>query len=673
MISPAVIVLAAFAGSPDDSGGSPAIPPEFKPGDDRQGFPLRHGFRWTYRITGGVSGREAEWFYLETHPGPEIDGERTTRLAVKEMEISRWGDMSDLYLTKRGAALFQHAKGNDFPREVFPKRRQRLPDAFVQGDRLPFAATALDQEDVRVPAGDFTGWKIKYGHDWLFGTEHDLCVYYTPGIGLVKLDAWREPTGRENTPLPRPITAELVRIEPLSTAHRVDFPSAPEPVARLPGSAVAPDGQLTLFADYEDVWEDQVVVYAINKTSEAVDLPAEEGKIYLKLEAWSSDGRWERAQKHSYSFCGNASDIPLTIEPGHFMAFLGYRPEKGETREVRYRLYDSLGLASNAGRGPVDPVDILRARYDDMGIPQACLRYVEDVLFGEVELPADELVDARRNAVERLAYLPSVQSRPVVERLLSMPELSGIEYEDVLEVVERWPELHEAHVLEVLRGFKNPRRTVLLAPPWFQHLPEQSPRVTKLLLSQARSPETPHLQEILDYAASGQEPAVWALLKSIQGDPRYPQQVRVHAEYQVAARFSQRIVEIRIQRADAGALSEAALHDAFDITLENLSARTLRFSYEEPAQILALYARLGGQYLVPRSGVTWFGPPAGKTPATKVVLEPLERHTLRVRLMDYFDIPAGPYGEDAALWIAAACQIPNGHASPQGGEWVKIK
>src|SRR5262245_50520496 len=56
-------------------------------------------------------------------------------------------------------------------------------------------------------------------------------------------------------------------------------------IAGLPADVIAPEGKLTLYADYTSARDEHVTVYIINRTGRTLDLPNQDGDPYLKLEA----------------------------------------------------------------------------------------------------------------------------------------------------------------------------------------------------------------------------------------------------------------------------------------------------------------------------------------------------------------------------------------------------
>src|SRR4051812_27563455 len=96
-----------------------------------------------------------------------------------------------------------------------------------------------------------------------------------------------------------------------------------EPNEALPKQVKVEPGKVTLFADYAGKWPiGTIPVYLINGSTNDVDLLAQDGDVYLKLEVEDAEGQWERAQPHVSSFCGN-SYYERKIRPGHFILIEG--------------------------------------------------------------------------------------------------------------------------------------------------------------------------------------------------------------------------------------------------------------------------------------------------------------------------------------------------------------
>ena len=65
--------------------------------------------------------------------------------------------------------------------------------------------------------------------------------------------------------------------------HRTASPG--KPISQLPGDVPAPDGELSLCADYSDVRGDHVALYLINRTANTIWLMGGDGNAFVKLEA----------------------------------------------------------------------------------------------------------------------------------------------------------------------------------------------------------------------------------------------------------------------------------------------------------------------------------------------------------------------------------------------------
>ena len=139
-------------------------------------------------------------------------------------------------------------------------------------------------------------------------------------------------------------------------------------ISELPETIKAEKGQLTLHADFSSKRPDgRIPVYLINRTKLAITLNAQDGDVYLKLEAQSKTGEWVRAQRHSYSWCGNSYDFSPKIEPGSFIKILGYQPSQGRKQKVRFSLYNqSVSISSNVGLGLASDKDITESTNDEL-------------------------------------------------------------------------------------------------------------------------------------------------------------------------------------------------------------------------------------------------------------------------------------------------------------------
>lgn len=174
----------------------------------------------------------------------------------------------------------------------------------------------------------------------------------------------------------------------------------------LPRHIDAPDGQVSLFADYGSIQSDgRVPVYLVNKSADDLVLKSQDGDIYLKLQYQDSDGNWMRAQPHGYSWCGN-SYTTRTVRSGSYLLVSGYQPINGVPHTVRFGLHSQeIEVVSNSGDGVVAELDIKRASSDVMSIREGTFEYVSKVALSDllVENKMDHMRDLRRIAISELA------------------------------------------------------------------------------------------------------------------------------------------------------------------------------------------------------------------------------------------------------------------------------
>ncbi len=241
------------------------------------------------------------------------------------------------------------------------------------------------------------------------------------------------------------------------------IPGVAERVKRneaLPNHVQAEPGQLSLHADFASR-KDGVPVYLINRTSETVLIPSQDGDVYLKLEHRNQKGEWDRVQTHGYSFCGN-SYVPIELLPEHHLVVSGYMPERGTPAQVRFRTYSSLPLVSNSGAGFFLEETRLAAELDEMAL-RVFPRHLREMFEF-----APEQEDWGRTETEegflsalRLAssYVESRYVRNKAERFLAVKkkqegeETSDISRELQLILKRSWPETknREALVRTALR------------------------------------------------------------------------------------------------------------------------------------------------------------------------------------------------------------------------------
>ncbi|BDS07572.1 hypothetical protein NT6N_26120 [Oceaniferula spumae] len=212
---------------------------------------------------------------------------------------------------------------------------------------------------------------------------------------------------------------------------------------QLPNHIKPVSGKIVLVADYAKKGEDRrIPVYLINGSDKSITLDSQDGDVYLKLETKGADGKWQRAQPHAYSWCGNSYMNSPKVRAGHYLKISGYQPAKdkgGMDREIRYTIYQrDYNFTSNAGRGLVLESDIDLASRDAMVLEWADFDFVSKVALGEITLKneMDHVKDLQASAIYILAE-PRFDSKKSLQVLKK--------------VGEKFPKRHEAVKQSTLR------------------------------------------------------------------------------------------------------------------------------------------------------------------------------------------------------------------------------
>lgn len=93
---------------------------------------------------------------------------------------------------------------------------------------------------------------------------------------------------------------------------------------------------ISLIADFENKAGNGVPLFLVNGGDQKVEIPSQDGAFFIKLEFLNVHGRWQLAQSHYGSFCGN-SYYSVPLEKGRFFKLAGYHPAKGKKAKIRWR------------------------------------------------------------------------------------------------------------------------------------------------------------------------------------------------------------------------------------------------------------------------------------------------------------------------------------------------
>ncbi|MBI3835266.1 MAG: HEAT repeat domain-containing protein [Planctomycetes bacterium] len=248
-----------------------------------------------------------------------------------------------------------------------------------------------------------------------------------------------------------PFAARSSAEEPNTVTYHSRVAGPAHSIKFLPPNVVAADGELTLFADYNDVQGNSVRLYLVNRTQSRIGFSSQDGDIYVMLEAASEDGEWERAQTHQSSWCGNSYMVTPSLRPGEYFSLFGDFPSQGEERKVRFRMYRDdeyllsddtpddfymdmemgklpklpVNLISNTGKGRARPEVIAAARRDTLAVPYGNFATVRDLATGAEVWNLDPFRNGdRSSAVAALGRFPTDESFTLLRTFLNDPDRS---------------------------------------------------------------------------------------------------------------------------------------------------------------------------------------------------------------------------------------------------------
>jgi len=211
----------------------------------------------------------------------------------------------------------------------------------------------------------------------------------------------------------------------------------PLPVVELPEKVHAPEGSLTLWADFAAADEKGVPLYVVNQTNLAKTFDSQDHDLYIKLEFKDANGVWKRAQAHRSSWCGN-SYYPVSLPPRQYFQFYGYRSIAGSKHLVRYSRRDG-SLISNEAEGFISEEDLKAVALDSITaseIPFTITRFLD---FREDE--KNLMLKERATAVRDLVWYPHnevvlAQVRELQSKLVDMP--AGKERDDLSGAIDEF-------------------------------------------------------------------------------------------------------------------------------------------------------------------------------------------------------------------------------------------
>jgi hypothetical protein len=184
----------------------------------------------------------------------------------------------------------------------------------------------------------------------------------------------------------------------------------------LPAHIKVADGEVSLWADFENGTVQGIPLFLVNRTSKPMSFSSQDGDLYIKLEAKNESGEWVRAQPHRYSDCGNSYGR-RTLQPGMHFRLHGYRPDSGREAEIRFASHSAQTVVSNTGKGWVKEEDIEAAILDGMSL-KAVPRTIRTAFDPEWRRPEMKVSGRLGSLVLLKAYGPVPALKREAEKLL---------------------------------------------------------------------------------------------------------------------------------------------------------------------------------------------------------------------------------------------------------------
>jgi hypothetical protein len=389
----------------------------------------------------------------------------------------------------------------------------------------------------------------------------------------------------------------------------------------LPQQVKFEPGKVSLFADYENAVPGkpsvadpfgeggpgkverrfQVPIYLINDTEEELSLPHSNGDICVRQEV-NEDGEWIRSERHAYSwYDGRFGRAELPAKHFYVVSALLHSSDDAEPRDVRYGFYlrprddRDLALTSNVGQARVSAESIIQAQYDRAAISVADLPKLIDLLAGRVEVEWLEYESPRSHAMYRLRDFPgdgkAIEAMEVLLEELTNAEKNTdgqraeIDYIEALRVYAAIAPAEDA--LQVFRTMVDEGVVEKLGQTYsfflraakdIKGLEKERREFFEQVLSRPKHPLFVGAANAWTVSKLVSREEMQARLKGWQSDDALPAKIR----------WAMRSLEGRMYPNSIflSRCSQDLKTKLFQITIENMTNETIRFSYRHPLDIL---------------------------------------------------------------------------------------
>lgn len=431
------------------------------------------------------------------------------------------------------------------------------------------------------------------------------------------------------------------------------------PIEQLPKNIATSDGELSLWADYSNTFKESITVYLINQTGEVIGVPTQDGNPYLKLEGQRPNDLWVRAEPHIYSWCGNSYFNSPEIPPDHFLRINGWYPSTGTETQVRYTIFNTLGLTSNTGRGRIQPESVQDAKYDAMAIRYGDLDLIRTVIF-EKKDTGNQWPYLTNSAIRRLDDFPPEQTIPIIEAVLNDGRYGERAIDDTIRTYAKHaPDKASRYLMKQLITSDTDIQKRILSMHDKLLIKEEG--YLPFLEDHYSAPESTlrfdAMRALIRLQGEAAKMPLLGILRSTE-DERTRRYIQMLWEQKFGKHY-----DISLKADPLGSYdgNSTNMPIPVEITLTNKSNQEQTFGYRSPIEIISFWVTTGNAQIPLRSRHSLPTSTEFESPTNTVKLSPGESHKLIVNLNDYFD-PTDLAGESITYYVR--CRLPGIHNEP---------
>ena len=453
--------------------------------------------------------------------------------------------------------------------------------------------------------------------------------------------------------------------------------SRAKPVSQLPKHIKLLRNRVILFADFKQLKNGSLPVYLINNTTQRLVFPTQDSQLYIMPEVFFQK-KWQRGARHHYSGCGNSYFHPLSLRAGTFYSrkkkieFLSSQTS-AKSLPIRFRIYSGQSVISNFKNLSIDLKKLNKgiqdAQFDRMAAKYGNLNKIKQILTQKKSTSkrSYRLELIKRFALYRLPLFPKKDAVPVIQAFLRSKDAPGelwrLAYDQLYKMQPKKTKLQLAKALisadaKLRRKFVKHWDLLIKADPLI---------VQKHFRPIAENPKHTDNQYALQVLVYYKNAKLQKWLQKVQHDPKYPLDRRLWLQTSFQKRHGEHLFYIshRFIRPKHNKLVFQA-KVPLQITLQNATKKTLKFSYSDPRELIAFYIKQANNFLPPKQKMMWYKSASAQKAKVKVSLAPGQVHTMTIQ--DILWNTQLPKSKKTTLRIhSISCRIPGLHKVPQYG------